>query len=133
MQLPAPPPISSTKTGALAPRSLRLHYFSTDFDAAFDRRLQQPDGRIQRSRAEVHVPLRRPEILMAGEFLNRSYGSTAHHQVRTERVPQNVRTVVSQISFPRRPADQVLHELFGQWSRIVADENPLTAQVTMVA
>jgi hypothetical protein len=26
--------------------------------------VQQPDGLIQRGRAEMHVPLRRPEILM---------------------------------------------------------------------
>jgi len=38
----------------------------------------------------VHVPLRRPEILMTREFLNRSCQRATHRQMRAERVPEDV-------------------------------------------
>ena len=48
------------------------------------------DGCIERCRAQVHVSLRRPEILMTCELLNRTCGRPSHGQMRTERVAKNV-------------------------------------------
>ena len=46
--------------------SRRLHYSSTEFAAC----LQEPNRRIERGRAEMHVPLRRGQVRMSGEFLD---------------------------------------------------------------
>lgn len=91
---------------------LRVHYFSTDVGATFHRRLQQPDRRIQRSRAEVHVPLRRPEILMAGEFLDGRRRCAAHRQVRTERVAEDVNS-----RFDARSSGGPPHQDLGHFPR----------------
>jgi len=53
--------------------------------------IQQPNGGLDRRRTPVHVPLRRGEIAVARQLLNRRYGRAPHRQMRTERVPQNVR------------------------------------------
>ena len=50
----------------------------------------QPDGRPERSGADVHAPLRRREVLMPRQFLNGPRGRSAHRQVRAERVPEDV-------------------------------------------
>src|SRR4029453_18744332 len=86
VQIPAPPPFFSIKPGVLCPHSHRLLYSSTSLRGS----IQQADGCIERSRAQVHVSLRRPEILMTREFLNRTCGRPSHGQMRTERVPKNV-------------------------------------------
>ena len=58
---------------------------SIDCESGFSRTVQQPNRRIQRCGTEVHVPLRRLEVLMSGEFLDRSPGAP-----RIARCEQNV-------------------------------------------
>jgi len=53
----------SMNMGLRALRSRRLHYFST---AA----IQQPDRAVERGRTQVHVPLRRRQVLMPRQLLN---------------------------------------------------------------
>jgi hypothetical protein len=43
--------------------------------------IQQPNRAFERRGTQVHVPLRRAEVLMAGELLNRSRRSAPHRQV----------------------------------------------------
>ena len=42
----------------------------------------------------MHIALRRREVLMSREFLNRSRRRTSHCQMRTERVPQDVHALL---------------------------------------
>ncbi len=52
--------------------------------------VQQPNRVFRRGRAEVHVALRRAQIRVAGQFLNRASRSAPHGQMRTERMAQHV-------------------------------------------
>ncbi len=52
--------------------------------------IQQSNRRIQRCRTQVHVPLRRLQVLMPGQFLDGPRQRSTHRQMRTERVPQDV-------------------------------------------
>ena len=63
----------------------RLHNVSKIFRIA--PLIEQPNRALDRRRTEVHVPLRRPQVLVAGEFLNRARRRAAHREVRTERMP----------------------------------------------
>jgi hypothetical protein len=44
--------------------------------------IQQPDRAFDRRGTQVHVPLRRDQILMPGELLNRPRRRAAHGQMR---------------------------------------------------
>jgi hypothetical protein len=59
-----------------------------DSSTVFNGVVQQTDGRVERRRTHVHVALRRPEILVAGELLNRPRRRATHREMRTERVSQ---------------------------------------------
>jgi hypothetical protein len=52
--------------------------------------LKQPDGRFERGRAQVHVPLGGTQVLIPSQFLNRPRRRTPRREVLTERVPQDV-------------------------------------------
>ena len=54
--------------------------------------LQESYRRIQRRRTQMHIPLRRRQVLMTSQFLNRPGRRAAHGQVRTERVTQDMDT-----------------------------------------
>jgi hypothetical protein len=77
-------------------RSRRLQYFSTalvvgaGFSRPGTRLLQEPNRHIERGRTQVHVPLRRVQVPVSGQFLNGPCWRAAHRQMRTERMPQNV-------------------------------------------
>jgi hypothetical protein len=66
-------------------------YFSTTrvtvVVSGFSRTFEQPNRRVERCRAQVHVSLRRLEVLMSGELLDGPCGRSTHRQMRTERVP----------------------------------------------
>ena len=66
--------------------SRRLHYFSTEFAAC----LQEPNRGIERSRTQVHVTLRRGQVLMSREFLDGPRRRSTHRQMRAERVAQDM-------------------------------------------
>lgn len=78
--------------------SRRLQYFSTTrvtvVVSGFNRTrrglFQQSNRRIECSRTQVHVALRRFQVLMPGQFLNGSRRRSTHRQVRAERVAQDV-------------------------------------------
>src|SRR5262249_43745568 len=50
------------------------------------RLIQQPDRTFDRRRTQVHVPLRRREVLVSSELLNGPCRRPTHHRLRTERV-----------------------------------------------
>jgi len=50
--------------------------------------IEETDRIFDRGGTEMHVPLRRGEILMPGELLNRSTRCAAHRQMRTECVAE---------------------------------------------
>src|SRR5260370_28614740 len=52
--------------------------------------IQEPDRPFDRDRTEMHVPLRRREIAVARELLDRSRRSATHRKMGTKRVPQTV-------------------------------------------
>ena len=52
------------------------------------RLIEELDRALDCRRAEVHVPLRRPEVGVASQFLNRCDWGSSHRQVRTEGVAQ---------------------------------------------
>ena len=54
------------------------------------------NSRIQRGWAQMHIPLRRGEILMSSKFLNGPGRSTLHRQVCTERVPKDMHPSITQ-------------------------------------
>ena len=56
--------------------------------------VEQSDRVFRRRRTQVHVALRRRQVRMSGELLNRSCRRALHRQVRTERVPQDVDALV---------------------------------------
>jgi hypothetical protein len=62
----------------------------------------------------VHVSLRRLEIGVAREFLNRARGRTAHREMRTERVPQNVNPAVLETGAPCGMIDVIADVLLCQ-------------------
>ena len=74
---------------------------------------QQSNRGFDRERTQMHVPLRRAEVAMAGEFLHRSRGRAAHREVRAERVSQDVRSRVPRLAtgcepcLARRALEQV--------------------------
>ena len=52
--------------------------------------LQQADGALQRRRREVHVALRRAEVGVPRQLLDRPRRRPPHREVRAERVAQHV-------------------------------------------
>jgi len=56
--------------------------------------IEESDRALDRRGTEVHVPLRRDEIHVPSELLNRTRRGPAHREVRTERVPQSMHAAV---------------------------------------
>jgi len=56
--------------------------------------VEQRDCRLAGRGRQVHVPERRREILVAGKLLDRLRRGSAHREMRTERVPQDVARIV---------------------------------------
>ena len=80
----------------------------------------------------MHVPLRRGQVLMAGELLNRARGRAAHREMRAERVAQHVRPVVEERGLLRRASNQSLHHALCQRFIVLVQHEPAT-QVTVIA
>ena len=108
-----------------ARRSRRLHYFSTAEShivitavvSGFSRTVEQPDRRIERRRAQVHVALRHRQVGVSSELLNRSRRRAAHRQVRAERVTEDVHPVVRQPRLSPSSLRPRLHDLPGERCR----------------
>ena len=79
------PPVN---TGALPCHLPRLPYVSPH--EIRHRLIEELDRALDCRRAEVHVPLRRPEVGVASQFLNRCDWGSSHRQVRTEGVAKDV-------------------------------------------
>jgi hypothetical protein len=63
----------------------------------------------------VHVALRRDQILMPGELLNRLRRRAAHREMRAERVTQSMRTARAQSCALRRAYDVVRDHVLREW------------------
>ena len=57
----------------------------------------------------MHIPLGRREILVPSQLLNCPCRCSTHSQVRTEGVPEDVDTLMFQVSFPSSPSHTGLH------------------------
>jgi len=78
----------------------------------------------------MHVALRRAQVLVSGEFLDRSRGCASHRQVRTERVPEDVDPPLLQAGSPCGVMDVVANVLLSQLSTSAIAEDPRRSQVT---
>jgi hypothetical protein len=76
--------------------------------------IEQPDCAFNSGWAEVHIALRRAELLMASEFLNRSHRRAPHRQMRTERVPQYMYADIAKIRSSGCPSHKTLYLPLGQ-------------------
>jgi hypothetical protein len=89
-RVPSLPPVNSQHDGGLpncrsvvssiSPHRLRVRLF------------QQPDCSFNRGGTQVHVTLRRGQVLVSSQFLNGPSGCATHSQVGAERVTQAVST-----------------------------------------
>jgi hypothetical protein len=78
------------------------------------RGIQETDGTFERRGTQVHVPLRRGEILVPSQFLNRSRWSSPHRQMRAERMPQPMHPALSELSTPCGPFHMMLDHIGGE-------------------
>jgi hypothetical protein len=95
-------------------------------------RFQQPDRPLERRRTEVHVTLRRDQILVAGQFLDRPGRRPSHRQVRAERMAQAMYTARAEPRTPSRPFHVVLHDIRGE-RRAVPAQHAGRRQMPMLA
>ena len=77
-------------------------------------RFQETDRPLERSRTEVHVPLRRDQILVAGKLLDRPCRRPPHRQMRAERMSQAVYTAFAEPRTPSRPFNVMLDDIRGE-------------------
>ena len=75
---------------------------------------QQPDRPLERRRAQVHVALRRDQILVAGQLLDRPCRRPPHRQMRAERMAQAMHPALGEPRPSRRPFHVVLHHIRGE-------------------
>src|SRR4051812_22328227 len=86
-------------------RDRRLHNVST---AAGRRRLlEQVNSAPDRRGTQMHVALRRADVLMPRQLLDRPRRRPAHRLVRTERVAKHVRAVVAKIPDLHQPHEMM--------------------------
>jgi hypothetical protein len=64
----------------------------------------QPYGPFEGRRARVHVALRRRQVAVSGELLDRPHRRTAHRKTRAEGVTQDVHALLRQSGPLRRSA-----------------------------
>src|SRR5207249_2575890 len=83
--------ISGSGAGKISPRNFSRSGLIEGSNRAFDR-----------CRADVHVALRRRQILVPGEFLDGPYGRATHRQVRAEGMTKDMWPVVLQARSSRR-------------------------------
>ena len=95
--------------------------------------LGRTDRAVNRRRTEVHVSLRRGEIDMSGEFLDRPRGRAVHRQMRTERVPQAVHAALPDLPPPRGPFDVMLHDVRRQRRSIPLTQHAIRSQMALAA
>ena len=102
-----PSHLSRSRTSTSFAAVGRLQHFSTS--GSGNSRFQQPNRVDPRGRAQVRIPLRDRQVLMAHQFLHRPHGRTPHDQVRAERVTQDAHAgrhvrAVCRITNPRPAA-----------------------------
>jgi len=95
--------------------------------------VEQPDRTVESSGTEVHVPLRRREILMARELLNRAGRRAPHREMRTEGVPQSVHAVLCNLRASRRAFHTVLDDVRRHRRAIRLTQHALRSQVPVVS
>ena len=75
----------------------------------------------------MHVPLRRHQILMAGELLDRSCRGAAHREVRTERVPQSMYAALAELRASHRSSNVILDDLLRERRAVALTEHSRAA------
>ena len=56
--------------------------------------VEQPNSALDRRWTQVHVPLRRRQVLVPRQLLNRTSRRSPHREMRAERATEHVRPVV---------------------------------------
>ena len=115
----------------LAVFSRRLHYFSTVHDRSVS--IEQPDRRIQGRGTQMHIALRRGQVLVPRQFLDGPGGSPLHRQVRAERMPQRMDAAPLEPRPPHRPGHRCLDALLRERLPLGIADDPLAAQVPSLA
>jgi hypothetical protein len=59
----------------------------------------------------MHVPLRRRQIFMSRQLLNRTSRCAAHREVRTERMSESMHAARREMRPSGRTSDVILHDL----------------------
>jgi hypothetical protein len=90
------------------PRS--LHHISAREERK--RLIEQSDRLIDGARTKVHISSRRRQVLVACQFLNGPDRRAAPCQVRTERMPQDMRPVISQACPTCHAPEQINQMMF---------------------
>jgi hypothetical protein len=86
---------------------------------------------------KMHVPLRRAEVGMAGEFLHGSRGRAAHREVRAERVSEEVRSRVPRLAtgcepcLARRALEQAREHVGPEGLTVLLTQHACALQVPM--
>src|SRR5262245_57164569 len=93
----------------------------------------EPDRAFDRGWAEVHIPLRRAELLVSGELLNRSHWRPSHRQVRTEGVAKYMYADVAKIRPSRSSEHEALHSALRQRAAGGGAEHPRSLQMAKCA
>ena len=114
VRLPPPPPIWFDEYGPSGPPFPPPPLFLHGHPAHLGACLQQPDCRVECRRAQVHVALRRSQVLMSCQFLDSSCWRPTHRQVRTQRVPQDVHALLH-VRRSRRSPNRDLHDILRHW------------------
>ena len=81
----------------------------------------------------MHVPLRRREIHVPGQFLNCACRRPPHREVRTKRVSQPMHAALSELRTSDCPSHVVLDDLLRERRPIPLTEHPRATQMSVVA
>jgi hypothetical protein len=92
--------------------------------------IQQSNRPCHGGRAEVHVPLRRADLLMPRQFLNRPHRRAAHRKMRTECMSEDVHADISKIRPTRSAPHETLHLPLRQRRAVARAEYPSAPQMT---
>ena len=83
-------------------------------------RIEQPDRVIEHVRAQVHVPLRRHQVLVSGQELDGAHRRAPHRQVRAERVTESVRPMRRHVRDARHLGQEVGHVAFAERQTVLS-------------
>ena len=79
----------------------------------------------------MHIPLRRGQVLVPRQLLDRPYGCSSHGQMWAERVFQGVHALMVELGSTCRPSHPILDHLLREGSTVRFHQHPRPTQVPM--